>query len=845
MNRLPLLIPALLIPCLAHAAKVAEVKVLDEQYLMVRILDGEVELFEDMDKISNPFGNNSSGSSALDVVTLYEPALDTAAAQAPGSWKLTSPEDSNYGANGKLVEAVHRKTKLNGMAVREWLGSDFRYDVTFEHWIFLRLPYPMQQDSDYTLEIAPATNADLATQTFTFDIFHSRTEAVRVNLAGYAAAPGVKAADLYQWMGDGGARDYSDFEGNAVYLYNVDTSETHEIGQVSFWTASAQDAGGWNYTQSDVWNVDFTGFDQPGTYRLAVEGVGCSEDFVIQELPRKTPFDVAVQGYFFMRVGQAPVEGIVPVPRQPLYIEGVDPVDTKVYLTSMSPFHPEWETFSSGDSWDTGSKWKPYKLEGSPTNPNARGGHSDALDWDRHLAHVSNIYDILMPYLLSGGLLDDDDTGIAESGNGIPDVIDTARYEVDFFLSLKTADGYGHGLTNPTKENALYQAAPTGIAAWANAANAAMLADAFRLAGNDPLKDHYREAAVTAYEFAAALDDPMLDDSQDIGWMRARGRDFKMTAAAFLYNVTGNPAYEEVVSAESVVSATSANDLSTGDWEQLYASLGYLTTQRPVNYPQLQTNMREAIIREAKAKEAGESAKRPSRRAAYSRPCWFQSAQHVQRTILAHYAATEPDDKSLFRDALLLEADWSLGRNPVNMIQMTTASTPLADKRSVELCYTSGQFDGVSGLHPGHTPYMNVANWWEGMAMSMPRWMTDQGYPEWDNWPHAEGHFNTRHVFANGEFTPRQTMRGKFALYAYLHQLERSESSGAVIIRQWKQDHLFINVKNPEANTPRNVYKSTDLNEWIQVPYDGSTTNRTWVLPFPVIRKGSGFVVCS
>jgi endoglucanase len=52
-----------------------------------------------------------------------------------------------------------------------------------------------------------------------------------------------------------------------------------------------------------------------------------------------------------------------------------------------------------------------------------------------------------------------------------------------------------------------------------------------------------------------------------------------------------------------------------------------------------------------------------------------------------------------------------------------------------------------------------------------PRWFSDRSYPEgWEKggWPHQEGHFNNRYSWANAEFTPRQTMRGKLLLYAYL-----------------------------------------------------------------------------
>jgi endoglucanase len=341
-----------LLPLAADAAKVAEVKVLDRDTIMVRVLDGEVEFVEDMSKIRNPYGNNDSSSGQLDIVTRHDPALDTGAAQTAANWRVRSLDDDDYGLDGRLVTAVHRKTKLNGMAVREWItaNADFRYEVTFEHRLFLRLPLPMKQGARYMIEAAPATNVDQTALNLTFDIFHSRSEAVRVNLAGYLAGPGIKAADLYEWMGDGGARDYAAFEGNKVHLYDVETGATHEVGSVTFWRNQGNGPGGWNYTRSPVWNIDFTGFTTPGTYRLVVEGVGCSEDFVISPLPRKVPFDVAVQGYFFMRVGQPRVDGIAPVPRQPLYIPGQDPANTVVYLTSMNPFHPQWNSFVGGTS---------------------------------------------------------------------------------------------------------------------------------------------------------------------------------------------------------------------------------------------------------------------------------------------------------------------------------------------------------------------------------------------------------------------------------------------------------------------------------------------------------------
>jgi hypothetical protein len=104
--------------------------------------------------------------------------------------------------------------------------------------------------------------------------------------------------------------------------------------------------------------------------------------------------------------------------RQPRFVPGVDPVKFPRLSHTFGPLHPDWKTLS-GDVWDK-PDWSKYKEPGEPTNPNAWGGHSDALDWDRHAGHVSIIYDLLLPYLLSSGKINDDNLDIAESGNGIP-----------------------------------------------------------------------------------------------------------------------------------------------------------------------------------------------------------------------------------------------------------------------------------------------------------------------------------------------------------------------------------------------------------------------------------------
>jgi hypothetical protein len=227
--------------------------------------------------------------------------------------------------------------------------------------------------------------------------------------------------------------------------------------------------------------------------------------------------------------------------------------------------------------------------------------------------------------------------------------------------------------------------------------------------------------------------------------------------------------YENVINTESKVTSTTSTIIDVTAYNQLWATAAYLFTNRTVNYQALYSNMKASIINEAKNSEVNYSNSRPSRRSTDNNTGWFHTEQNVQRTILAHAIATTQADKDLLENALILEADWGLGRNPANLIQMTTASTPLSSKRSVDAMYISGQDDGTPGQHPGMTPYFNTADWGGNMVMGNPSWMTAFSYPDNSMWPKGEVYFNTRYVYAHSEFTPQQTMRGKIALYGYLY----------------------------------------------------------------------------
>lgn len=743
----------------ASAAKLVEVRTVDEQTIMLYWQDGWVHYF---DKAEGEKAYNNPEGVGGDRQEKFGDPLDVGTATNAASYTLTSPDDPNFRVAVKPTRAS-RKTKVSGTAWN-WPQPDF----TLEHTIYLQLPQKLQSGKRYVVEVSPSTKTDRTRVPFEFDFAKSESEAIHVNIVGYEASQtAMKSADLYMWLGDAGARDYTAYVGRKVQLVDAKSGRKHDVGKVAFWKKGGTDYGGWNLTKSDVWTCDFSSFTQPGTYRLSIEGIGCSQEFEIRDGIYREPYKISLQGFFFMRIGED--KNFKPVPRQPRYIPNVDPPGFKVILTTMSPVHPDWRSLG-GDPWDN-KDWSKWAEPGNPTNPNAWGGHSDAADWDRHAGHISIIWDLLLPYILTNGKLNEDNLGIRESGNGIPDLIDEARYEVDFWLRLRdTKGGYSFGVNNATPDDKImYQAAAHPYMAWASAANAAMLADCFRIAKKPDLAEEYRKKAEEAWKVA---DGQALDFKYSIGNGSIRGRDLKMIAAAHLYNVTGDRKYEDVMAQESVITTPTSPSEEVDKHNQLWGNAAYLMCAkfkwRPIHHPDLLKNMERAIIAESMKKHVEPSESRPSRRSSDEAYGWFQSIQEVQKLCLAHAVTQDSAERTRFHRALILEADYGLGRNPLNATQMTGIG-----RRAPEDIYTSGRMDGTPGVHPGHTPYMNADAWVKDFFMGDPQWMASRGYPEWKDWPHGEALWRARYCFANNEFTPQQSMRGKMCLLAYLYSLRR------------------------------------------------------------------------
>ena len=101
------------------------------------------------------------------------------------------------------------------------------------------------------------------------------------------------------------------------------------------------------------------------------------------------------------------------------------------------PDSPDAEAFLHGVCHDT-----PALIYGTDQTKDVSGGWHDAGDYGRYVVSGAKAAADLMMCFEQFGLASDD-LGIPESGNGIPDVLDEARWELDWMLKMQDEESGG------------------------------------------------------------------------------------------------------------------------------------------------------------------------------------------------------------------------------------------------------------------------------------------------------------------------------------------------------------------------------------------------------------------
>ncbi|MEX2370460.1 MAG: glycoside hydrolase family 9 protein, partial [Bacteroidales bacterium] len=740
------------------ATRLLDIQAVDNQCLVLHFQDGFVEYNWD-DTISGSCGGWDYYHTEdwwlcndKDQYVAYGAPLDTAISHKAVSFTIRSDRDGNYGPAGSHPLAVYRKSKV-------WEASIDDQMPAMHHWIYLELPYPLERGEKYTLEIAPGNNSDITERSILFDEYNIVSPAIKISNAGYALRAPWKSADVYMWMGDGGERDFSRLTGTTWRLFDVDKWQDVCTGALRFRMENRIEAGfEKDFTKADVWECDFSDVTTPGNYRLVIDGIGCSRPFPITPNLFSEPLKVAMQGMFYQRMGcTEPPAGGFPKSRRPLFRQGVDPDDFTVYISKK-----EMITGTNPDNRD----WYARELTGE-TAKSTWGGWSDAYDNDQRPVNFICVFDLLLTYYLAPEAFTDGQLYIPETGNGIPDIIDEALWEIDWWLRMRDKQGgYLTGLTNiRPPENINYAGAPCAWQGWCVAAACAMAADCFRLNGNKALQERYAEQASLAFQWAEQQSDQMADT--DVSGLR--GRDLKLTAATYLFNITGKQKYEKLIMEECEVDDTTTFLRNTGNWEQQYAAVGYILSPQQVRYDELQSDMKAALMYQAKSDHIDKMKDSPTMAARY-RNGWegmCQTSNEMSVVALAHRLSDDPHEKAMLEKGLYAEAEWTLGRNPLGLVQMTG----LTD-HSFTQTFAPGRRDGYPGVTPGWTPYMCRDGWGNDDHIVRCAWYTNRNYPaDKEVWPWGEHFWNSRYSVPNSETTPQQTFRQKIVLYGYLYAL--------------------------------------------------------------------------
>lgn len=176
--------------------------------------------------------------------------------------------------------------------------------------------------------------------------------------------------------------------------------------------------GGSTHAQSGDrgWWFDFSTINTPGSYYIfdLANNVG-SFRFEIGNNVYASLLKVACRMYFYQRVNQV---------KQPPYVDA------------------RW---SDATSFDGANQDRAARSRWDKTNPttarDVHGGWYDAGDYNKYITFAgSPMCNLMETYRMHPNYFTDD-YNIPESGNGIPDILDEVKWEMDFFKRMQDASG--------------------------------------------------------------------------------------------------------------------------------------------------------------------------------------------------------------------------------------------------------------------------------------------------------------------------------------------------------------------------------------------------------------------
>ncbi|MBN2348990.1 MAG: glycoside hydrolase family 9 protein [Bacteroidales bacterium] len=220
---------------------------------------------------------------------------------------------------------------------------------------------------------------------------HQLSDMIKINQLGYFP-DGVKtfvvvdtAAIKFELINTKGKKV---FEGN--------------LSGTKFWEPSGE------YLQTG----DFSDFKDTGTYMVVVKNLGSSYPFKIGSDIYKEALKASLKSYYYIRASME----ILPEYGD-IYSRPMAHPDTQCYFHETTGY-PAEDFISSPGGWYDAGDYNKYIVNGGITN-----------------ATMLDLYE-LYPDVVT-----DNYTNIPESNNGISDLLDEVKYELDWFLTMQDKDG--------------------------------------------------------------------------------------------------------------------------------------------------------------------------------------------------------------------------------------------------------------------------------------------------------------------------------------------------------------------------------------------------------------------
>ncbi|MEN6496280.1 MAG: glycoside hydrolase family 9 protein [Thermoguttaceae bacterium] len=670
-----------------------------------------------------------------------DPLLDFIT-ETPANYTIQSSDDPNY-ANAVKPIAVYRKS-----VPRDVVLPGGQHPT--RHRIYLRLPSNVQADKTYSIKVA-AVNVKNGDLLFKADLQRVRSESVHVNQIGYRPDDPVKRAFLSIWLGTGGAYTFAD--GLGFSLIEEGTNKTVFSGKVERALAADGKEQLWtkppkNYSSTAIYRMDFSAYNTPGTYRLYVEGIGCSYPFEISRSAWEKAFLTQMKGLYNQRSG---------VELGPPYTDFKKPRD----------FHPDDGAVVTRSTYDVLSKGGPYayadmaKGDTGEVVKDAWGGYHDAGDWNPR--RVTHMYTTLAQLELCE-LYPDYFSKLKlniPAVDGVPDMIAEALFEIDCFRRLQMPNGaVPHGIETEGDPSAgevswlstqhCYVLAPNIRDTWLYAAVAGRAAKVLK-PFKPELAQTYLDSAIRAFKWAEG----------EFSRKRAAGEamekkdywdalDARNLSALVLYDMTGDKAYHEVFLEDTCLKQPGAEIAAWGwniqcDQVFLYARMDAAKTD-----PKLRENARSGVISlaERSLKYAAGNAFNITQREP-GRPMFagFFSTSGGSEPVRAHYLTGRLE----YLKGAVQSCQFQAGCNPNNLVYTTgLGANPV--KVPLELdARSSGQAVPIGLTVFGNSDYFNWRNsFWDINLRFVNR--PEFIWPDAYSWPLTEAYFDVWVLVSANEY---------------------------------------------------------------------------------------------